>query len=102
MLNEFKISAVVPTKNRSYDLLKFIDSLIIQNYLPYELIVVYQSDKSHFIKIQKKFMPLQQGDVQSTYANVDDLIRDHQFQPDTKIEDGIRKFLKWYMDYYGY
>lgn len=54
------------------------------------------------IKIQKKFMPLQQGDVQSTYANVDDLIRDHQFQPDTKIEDGIRKFLKWYMDYYGY
>ncbi len=54
------------------------------------------------IKIQKKFMPLQQGDVQSTYANVDDLIRDHQFQPNTKIEDGIRKFLKWYMDYYGY
>ncbi len=54
MNNKFKISAVVPTKNRLYDLLEFIDSLIIQHFLPYELIVVDQSDKSHFTKIQKK------------------------------------------------
>ena len=54
MSNKFKISAIVPTKNRSYDLLKLIDSLIIQNFLPYELIIVDQSDQSNFRKIKNK------------------------------------------------
>ena len=54
MLNEFKISAVVPTKNRSSDLLILLDSVITQNFLPYELIIVDQSDKSNFTKTRKK------------------------------------------------
>ena len=54
MFNEFKISAVLPTKNRLCDLLKFMDSFVIQNFLPFELIVVDQSNESNFIKIQKK------------------------------------------------
>ena len=53
VLNEFKISAVVPTKNRSSDLLILLDSVITQNFLPYELIIVDQSDKSNFTKTRK-------------------------------------------------
>ncbi|MDC1325837.1 NAD-dependent epimerase, partial [Gammaproteobacteria bacterium] len=54
------------------------------------------------VTIKKELLPLQEGDVQSTYANVDDLMRDHDFKPDTKIQDGIKNFVKWYKEYYGY
>ncbi|WP_432738587.1 NAD-dependent epimerase [Maridesulfovibrio sp. FT414] len=52
-------------------------------------------------KAAKNMMPLQAGDVPSTYANVDDLIRDVDFKPDTTIEVGIAKFVKWYREYYN-
>lgn len=45
-------------------------------------------------------MPLQAGDVPKTYANVDDLIRDVGFKPNTSIDEGIGKFVKWYKEYY--
>lgn len=51
-------------------------------------------------KAEKNMMPLQAGDVPSTYANVDDLVRDVDFKPCTTIEEGIEKFVKWYRDYY--
>ena len=54
------------------------------------------------IEIKKNFLPMQMGDVKSTYADVSDLERDHQFKPNTKIEDGIKSFVEWYKDYYGY
>jgi UDP-glucuronate 4-epimerase len=52
-------------------------------------------------KAEKNFMPMQDGDVPATYANVDDLVRDIQFKPDTSIEKGIRNFVDWYREYYG-
>ena len=48
----------------------------------------------------KNFLPLQPGDVPETYADIDDLTRDIGYQPATKIEDGIAKFIEWYRDYY--
>jgi UDP-glucuronate 4-epimerase len=54
------------------------------------------------IEIKKNFLPIQKGDVKSTFADVSDLERDHQFKPNTKIEDGIKSFVGWYKDYYGY
>lgn len=45
-------------------------------------------------------MPLQAGDVPKTYANVDDLIKDVGFKPDTSIDEGIGKFVEWYKEYY--
>jgi UDP-glucuronate 4-epimerase len=48
----------------------------------------------------KNFLPLQPGDVPETYADIDDLIRDIGYQPATKIEDGIAKFIEWYRGYY--
>jgi UDP-glucuronate 4-epimerase len=49
----------------------------------------------------KEMLPMQPGDVQATYANVDDLMRDVGFKPQTTIEEGIGKFIEWYTDYYG-
>lgn len=51
-------------------------------------------------KAEKNFLPLQPGDVPATYANIDALMNDVGFKPDTKIEDGIANFVKWYRDFY--
>ncbi len=50
---------------------------------------------------RKTMLPLQQGDVPATYADVDDLVRDAGFQPSTSIETGIGRFIEWYREYYG-
>ncbi len=52
-------------------------------------------------KAIKNFLPLQDGDVPMTYADVDDLMRDVGFKPNTSIKVGIERFVKWYRDYYG-
>ncbi len=48
----------------------------------------------------KNFLPMQPGDVPSTYADVDDLIKDVGFKPATPIEEGIHRFVQWYREYY--
>jgi UDP-glucuronate 4-epimerase len=50
---------------------------------------------------RKEFLDLQPGDVVATYANVDDLMRDVGFKPQTPIETGIRRFVDWFQEYYG-
>ncbi len=51
-------------------------------------------------KAVKNFMPIQDGDVPETYADVEDLMRDVDFKPSTPIEEGVGKFIDWYRDYY--
>lgn len=51
-------------------------------------------------KALKNMMPIQDGDVPATYANVDDLMRDVNFKPATSIEDGVGRFVDWYRSYY--
>ena len=50
---------------------------------------------------QKNLLPLQPGDVPDTYADVSDLKRDVGYQPATPIEEGVRRFVDWFRDYYG-
>jgi UDP-glucuronate 4-epimerase len=50
---------------------------------------------------EKNYLPLQPGDVPATYADVDDLMDDVGFKPDTPIEKGIAEFVNWYKSYYG-
>lgn len=52
-------------------------------------------------KAEKNLLPIQPGDVAATYADVDDLVRDVGFKPSTPLEEGIRKFVEWYREYYG-
>jgi UDP-glucuronate 4-epimerase len=49
----------------------------------------------------KEFLPMQSGDVPETAADVEDLIRDVGFRPDTPIQTGIARFVEWYRWYHG-
>ncbi len=51
-------------------------------------------------KAQKEMLPLQPGDVPDTYADVDKLVEDMDYQPGTSLEEGIGKFVEWYREYY--
>lgn len=51
-------------------------------------------------KAVKNFMPIQDGDVPETFADVDDLMRDVDFKPETPIEEGVGKFVDWFREYY--
>lgn len=52
-------------------------------------------------KAIKNLLPMQAGDVPDTFADVDDLVRDVGFKPATSVEDGVRRFVEWYVEYYG-
>jgi UDP-glucuronate 4-epimerase len=73
----------------------------IGNHQPVELM--------HYIEVleqclgrtaEKNLLPLQPGDVPDTYADVDDLVRELDYKPDTAVEDGIARFVEWYRGYY--
>ena len=51
-------------------------------------------------KAEKNFLPLQDGDVPDTYADVEDLMRDVGYQPKTPVETGIARFVEWYKKFY--
>jgi UDP-glucuronate 4-epimerase len=50
---------------------------------------------------EKNFLPMQPGDVPDTYADVDQLIADIGYKPETSVDEGIRRFVAWYLEYYG-
>ncbi|NEP77060.1 MAG: NAD-dependent epimerase [Okeania sp. SIO3B3] len=52
-------------------------------------------------KALRENLPMQPGDVAATYADVDDLIRDVGYRPDTLISEGIPNFVAWYKEYHG-
>ena len=52
-------------------------------------------------KAQENLLPMQAGDVPITYADIDELVDNIDFKPDTSIEDGITKFVEWYKQYYS-
>ena len=73
----------------------------IGNNKPVELMYfIEQIEKNLNKKAEKNYLPLQAGDVPSTYANVDALIDYVDYSPSTSIETGIENFVKWYKDYY--
>ena len=51
-------------------------------------------------KAVKNYLPMQPGDVPVTFADVDELIDDVDFKPETAIRDGIKKFVEWYVSYH--
>ena len=52
-------------------------------------------------KAKKNFMPMQDGDVISTYADVSGFIKKFGYKPDTSLSDGIREFVQWYREFYS-
>ena len=53
-------------------------------------------------KAERIMKPLQLGDVPDTFANVDELIADVGYKPDTPIETGVRNCVDWFVRYYNY
>lgn len=51
-------------------------------------------------KAIKNLLPLQPGDVPDTYADVQDLVKDVGYKPETTIQEGIGNFVTWYKEYY--
>ena len=51
-------------------------------------------------KAEKKLLPLQVGDVPDTWADAEDLVRDVGYRPATPVEEGVRRFVAWYLEYY--
>jgi UDP-glucuronate 4-epimerase len=51
-------------------------------------------------KAEKEFLPMQDGDVSATWANIDALKEAVNFAPNTSIEKGLEKFVKWYREFY--
>ena len=70
--------------NAPVSLMKFIETL----------------EKSIGIEAKKNFLPMQDGDVVSTYADTSDLINDFNYKPDTKLSSGIEQFVIWYKKFY--
>jgi UDP-glucuronate 4-epimerase len=52
-------------------------------------------------KAKKQFLPMQAGDVESTYADTSDLMKDFHYQPHTPLKEGIDAFTKWYQSFYS-
>ena len=83
------------------------------SYTPYKIYNIGNNHPVELIKFievietalgkqaSKQFMDLQPGDVVATYADVDDLMQDVGFKPQTPIEVGIGRFVQWYKQFYG-
>jgi UDP-glucuronate 4-epimerase len=52
------------------------------------------------VEADKEMLPLQDGDVPDTYANVDDLVKEFGYKPDMSVKQGVTNFVKWYKDFY--
>ena len=52
-------------------------------------------------KAQENLLPMQAGDVPITYADIDELVEDIGFKPETSIEEGVERFVDWYREYYS-
>ena len=80
--------------NQPENLLDFVD--ILQQ----ELIRAEVLPQDYDFEAHRELVPMQPGDVEMTYADVDELVKDFGFKPSTSLRDGLRKFAEWYKSYY--
>jgi len=74
----------------------------IGNNQPVELMDFISALEDHLgRKAKMRLLPMQPGDVPETYADVDDLMAEVGFKPETSIREGIGKFVEWYREYYS-
>ncbi|MCI4626927.1 MAG: NAD-dependent epimerase [Candidatus Magnetoovum sp. WYHC-5] len=104
----FRISYKIPTPNPVWNG-DNPDPAI--SYAPYKLYNIGNNNAvelMYFIEVLeenlgkkaiKDMLPMQAGDVQATYANIDDLLADIGYKPSINIEEGISRFVKWYKIY---
>ncbi len=99
----------VPVANPNWN---YLEPDPATSYAPYRVFNIGNNDPvelSQFIdhierelgrKAIRNNMPMQEGDVPQSYADVKDLFDEIDFKPATSIEMGVRKFVSWYLEYY--
>lgn len=104
-----KLIDKAPTPNKDWDESK--DDLS-SSFAPYKIYNIGNNNPVQLMRFinalesalgkeaEKIYMDMQPGDVLRTYADVSDLERDICFKPSTSIEDGLKKFVEWYKEYY--
>lgn len=100
----------IPNRNESYN---EKDENCSTSFAPYK---IYNIGNNNPVKLEdfictledklgkkaiKEYVPMQQGDVYKTYADISDLEKDIEFKPSTSISAGIGMFVKWYKEYYN-
>ena len=80
--------------NQPENLLDFVD--ILQQ----ELILAGVLPEDYDFEAHKELVPMQAGDVPITYADTTALERDFDFKPSTSLREGLRKFARWYKEFY--
>ena len=87
----------VPDPSSSYAPYKVYN---IGNHQPVELMAFIKTIEDALgQEAQKNFLPMQPGDVEATYADIEDLKRDVGFEPKTVLADGISRWAEWYRGY---
>ena len=73
----------------------------IGNHNPVKLLDFIRAIESALGKqAELRFLPMQAGDVEKTYADIETTQRDFGFDPSTQIEEGLKQFTSWYQSYY--
>lgn len=98
------INGIISIINK-FDSINFKDSNYkiynIGNNKPVKLLeFITEIEKATGITAQKELMPMQAGDVESTWADIDNLIGDFDYEPKTNISEGVANFIEWYKEYY--
>jgi UDP-glucuronate 4-epimerase len=104
-----RVMEIMPQPNPSWDTANPDPG---SSYAPYKLYNIGNNNPvllTKFIEVLednlgrraiKNMLPMQKGDIPVTCADVNDLSIDVGFKPSTSIEDGIKKFIDWYLSYY--
>jgi len=104
-----RVTDNVPKPNPDWDAIAADPGTSAAPYKVYNIGNHHPEELLHFIEVieenigkkaVKNLLPMQPGDVPATSADVDDLMRDVDFKPNTPIEVGIKKFVEWYRWYY--
>ncbi len=73
----------------------------IGNNAPVDLMEFIETIEASLGKIaEKNMMPIQPGDVESTYADTSELMHDFNYKPNTPLYKGVSEFTKWYREFY--
>ena len=70
------------------------------NILQEELVSAEVLPEDYDFESHKELVPMQPGDVPITYADTTELEKDFDYKPSTTLREGLRKFAKWYKEYY--
>ena len=98
----------IPHKNE-----KWTQEMVDSSFAPYKIYNIGNNKPVNLLyfietlekelgkKAIKNFIPMQPGDVLKTYADISDLENEIHFKPSIQIEEGVKRFVQWYLNYYN-